>query len=162
MTCAEDLHLSAFHYKIFSASSYAGQTHSITLLNITLVHVMYCGYTFVYTYFKCVPLVLLQNPMLFDGCDFYLSGILQPPKEDLSRLIILAGGNILSREPRNEVSKDAVCPFHAQDSSFSTCHTFIVKKCTISPVNLRGTISQVPPAWILDCVSHFQLIDTSC
>ena len=110
----------------------------------------------------------LQSPGLFDGCElFFPSSFItpQPSKEDLVRLVKMAGGTVLGREPRARggASNPTTCPYHAKpDSLLSTCHSIIVSNCSTDTCWEKNTgTAQAPPSWILDCLSHFQLLDIS-
>jgi BRCA1-associated RING domain protein 1 len=50
--------------------------------------------------------MFLQLPGLFDGCQFFFSGIFDPKtpqKEELIQLVKYGGGRILTREPKQEL-----------------------------------------------------------
>lgn len=116
---------------------------------------------------KSFVLVMMQAPGLFDGCQFYFSGMFPPPrasKEDLSHLVKLAGGSVLTREPRGQEDTTHVCPYHAKPQSpFFSSHTFIVYDSHVenSPAKPKtSSVVTVPSLWLLDCLSHFELVDT--
>jgi BRCA1-associated RING domain protein 1 len=110
---------------------------------------------------------LVKNPGLFDGCHFYFSGSYSPPlpnKESLIELVQLAGGHLLTREPKDLDENDIIFtsfPFHAnsEDSIFTTCHSFIIKPVISSPSANSPYLAILPCSWVLDCLAHFQLID---
>ena len=108
----------------------------------------------------------MQAPGLFDGCEFYFSGVFSPPrasKDDLSHLVKLAGGRVLAREPRSQEETAHICPYHATPQSlFFSNHTFIVydSYSELSHAKVRSTnVIAVPSSWLLDCLSHFELLD---
>ena len=119
-------------------------------------------------YHQIFVIVVMQAPGLFDGCQFYFSGMFPPPrasKEDLSHLVKLAGGSVLTREPRGQENTTHVCPYHAKPQSpFFSSHTFVVYDSHVenSPGAKAKTSSvvTVPSLWLLDCLSHFELVDT--
>ena len=121
---------------------------------------------------------LLQNPSLFDGCDFYFVGLsvssTSPSRDELVGLITAAGGRILSREPRVEPKEEGEvkggpprqCPFHgALSSDLKGINTFVLyDPCSleessklISKWRHHRTTVTVPIAWILDCLTYFEL-----
>ena len=111
---------------------------------------------------------MMQAPGLFDGCQFYFFGVFPPPrasKEDLSHLVKLAGGSVLTREPRGQEDTTHICPYHAKPQSpFFSRHTFIVYDShgENSPAKAKtSSVVTVPSLWLLDCLSHFELVDTS-
>ena len=90
----------------------------------------------------------------------------QASKEDLSRLIKLAGGKVLTREPKDH-SLSTVCPYHMNHSSkVKPSSTFVVYDpcCTEQNVKSKNSSTQtthvaiVPASWLLDCLSCFELI----
>lgn len=105
---------------------------------------------------------------MFDGCEFFFKGLSpnhQPSKNELTKLVQLAGGKVLTREPKPSDENDAIfttnfCyPFHAPPGSiFTTCHTFIVSVITSSR-RFNSCLAEVPFNWILDSLSHFKLIE---
>lgn len=107
---------------------------------------------------------IFQIPRLFDGCEFFFSGTFDPPhptKEDLVRLVKMAGGTLVNREPRSSVCSSAMCPYHAKPGSpLCACPVVIVSGSSTYPTKEHSTTFQVPPTWIFDCLSHFQLKDT--
>ena len=113
-------------------------------------------------------MIMIQAPGLFDGCQFYFSGVFSPPrasKEDLSHLVKLAGGRVLAREPRSQEDSAHICPYHAAPQSLFFCnHTFIVydSHSEHSPAKVRASnVITVPSSWLLDCLSHFELLDVT-
>ena len=57
----------------------------------------------------------IQDPGLFDGCHFHLKGRFDRPgmlgKKDMTDIIVLAGGQVVAREPTNETASVA-SPYH--------------------------------------------------
>lgn len=132
---------------------------------------MWCVHSFFAHY-------VLQNPSLFDGFDFYFVGVTAhsatPSRDEVVGLITAAGGRILSREPRidpreEEEEKGSLtkqCPFHsALSDGLKEVTTFVLyDPCCIEENSKllskwrghRSTVT-VPIAWILDCLTHFEL-----
>ena len=103
-------------------------------------------------------------PQLFNGCEFFFYGEFVPPhpsKEELVRLVMVAGGSVLSREPRNGDRAYTICPYHAKPGSRLLSSSFIsVSSCSTLPLKGKSTTFQVSPTWIFDCLSQFKLMDT--
>lgn len=128
--------------------------------------------------FKCLP-------KLFDGCSFYLSGVYSKhlPKEKVMNLVTLGGGKVLYREPKTSDIDPLIAPlphemnklklgvkvqhpdviFHAKENSAQVCcKEYIIyddqenpsHKTIFSPV-----LCTAPVAWLLDCISNFQILD---
>ena len=75
------------------------------------------------------------------------------------RLVKMAGGAVLSREPRSSpVNNHTVCPYHAQPG-FSS-HLIVVSVSSTYPIKVESGAFHVPPTWIFDCLSHFELVNT--
>lgn len=121
---------------------------------------------------------LLQNPGLFDGCDFYFVGTslpsTTPSRDELVGLITAAGGRLLSREPRVDPKEEEdakggpprQCPFHgALSDGLKGVGTFVLydpccleeSSKLLSKWRHHGTTVTVPIAWILDCLTHFEM-----
>ena len=70
---------------------------------------------------------------------------------------------MLSREPkvddkRSSMNFDPKYPYHAKpESIFSKSHSFIVHSLLSSAKT--SSVATVPASWILDCLSHFELLD---
>jgi hypothetical protein len=107
---------------------------------------------------------MLQVPKLFDGLEFFFASDFTPPqpsKEDLVKLVKMAGGTVLNRPPRSSVTTHDLCPYHAKPGShLSTRHVVIVSSSNTQPVSCATFQVHVPPTWIFDCLSHFELVDT--
>lgn len=122
---------------------------------------------------------VLQNPSLFDGCDFFFLGTTAPSatpsRDEVVGLITAAGGRVLSREPRLANSREEEelkgtltkqCPFHgALSGNLKEVNTFVLyDPCCVeenskilSKWRDHWTTATVPIAWILDCLTHFEL-----
>lgn len=74
-------------------------------------------------------------------------------------LVRLSGGRVLGRQPKSSDLTVSTHPFHAKQSAVQ--NTFIVyDPCTelhIVPPSSKVVI--VPASWLLDCLSHFELLD---
>ena len=110
---------------------------------------------------------LIQLPGLFDGCEIYLAGNFSPPrasKEDLSYLIKLSGGKILNREPRStEKSSTTIWPCHSTENN--RIYVFIVydphteaSQSIATKSSACNNVAIVPASWLLDSITHFQLL----
>ena len=76
------------------------------------------------------------------------------------QIVQLSGGKILIREPKYSDQPSCLYPFHAQRSvNFPGCNRFIVySHCAQQVPTFRGNIMFIPAAWLLDCLSHFELL----
>ena len=72
------------------------------------------------------------------------------------RLVKMAGGAVLSREPRS--SPRTVCPYHAKPGF--TSHFIVISGSSTYQIKADSGAFHVPPTWIFDCLSHFELINT--
>ena len=125
--------------------------------------VIYTRYVHVCMYYvPCLNQFHLQIPRLFDGCEFYFCGNFLPPnpsKGDLVRLVKMAGGAVLSREPRSSpVYNHTVCPYHAKPGF--TSHFIVISGSSTYPIKADSGAFHVSPTWIFDCLSHFELMNT--
>ncbi|XP_067120465.1 BRCA1-associated RING domain protein 1-like [Centruroides vittatus] len=103
-----------------------------------------------------------QNPPLFDGCEFYISGNFTPPlpsNEQLGALVKLGGGKLLTREPRSEVlDTDLTVPYHAQkENPLSKCTYFIIS--ANSKVVVSDNTCRLSADWLLDSIGAFTLLN---
>ncbi|XP_064401882.1 BRCA1-associated RING domain protein 1-like isoform X2 [Halichondria panicea] len=109
---------------------------------------------------------IMKLPGLFDGCEIFLSGLFAPPqasKDELGKLIKLADGQLLAREPI--YLPHTTHPYHMKQGSKSKpCSTFVVcdpfceqrDKYVVS--SRRTNVKIVPASWLLDCLSCFEII----
>ena len=78
-------------------------------------------------------------------------------------LVRLSGGKVLTREPRACDQRDFIYPFHAKHTvGLPVCNRFIVYDPCTDKVPIRnGTknLATVPASWLLDCLSHFELVN---
>ncbi|EDO48850.1 predicted protein, partial [Nematostella vectensis] len=116
-------------------------------------------------------------PGLFEGCSFYVHGTYDPAvpsKEEITQLIKYGGGKVLSREPRADdlepsiMGKDTNTPFptvayHARPNSNQYwCTNYIIfdPLCEKQPKHIFSRhVSTAPFTWLLDCISHYQILD---
>ena len=87
-----------------------------------------------------------------------------PSKAELIELIRILDGHVLTREPREDIHTLKKCPFHAEPTSmFTSVHTFIlfdpgsVDEKGLSKWKTFKSVAMVPIAWLLDCITHYQL-----
>jgi BRCT domain, a BRCA1 C-terminus domain len=112
-----------------------------------------------------------QLPSLFDGCRFYLHGEFGqggqhpvPTRDELTQLVRLGGGTMLSREPRLELYNqlEMTVPYHADpNSALADCSFFVVSSSERDVVvcGKGRRLCRVPPAWVLASAAEFRLID---
>ncbi|XP_076807031.1 BRCA1-associated RING domain protein 1-like [Clavelina lepadiformis] len=106
-------------------------------------------------------------PRLFDGCHFFLYGRFSSPsptKTELSELIKVSGGSVLSREPKPHSDCVQACqkvPYHAKpdtDQYFFTYYIIYDSSQQQQPRLVRqGKVCAVTVNWLLDCISQFEL-----
>lgn len=115
--------------------------------------------------FFCFLFFFFQLPGLFDGCQFYFHGKFSfptPTREELIGLVKLAGGTILTREPRLYSLDDYpyTVPFHALPSSdLADCSIFVVYDdiCPDPPFVEAQRMSCLPVSWLMDSAASFSL-----
>ena len=109
----------------------------------------------------------LQNPGLFDGCSFFLTGHFTfpaPSKEELGTLIQLSDGKVLLREPQATALETAAqpWPFHASEqckySQYVVCGSGQDNSWATRLKHKSPLIAVVSATWILDSLSHFKLL----
>lgn len=110
-----------------------------------------------------------QCPAIFHGCHFYLSGNFKPPsanKQQLTELLQLAGGIVLTREPKPDSDSIQTCtkvPYHAHKDSAQYFYTYYIVYDNIqgkpSRFVRRGKVCTVPLTWVYDCISQFYLCE---
>ncbi|KAG7463949.1 hypothetical protein MATL_G00182100 [Megalops atlanticus] len=105
-------------------------------------------------------------PRLFDGCFFFLLGSFnKPPKEELLRLVKEGGGQVLTRQPKpdSDVTQTlSAAAYHAppgSDQALCTQYILYDPQGSFKPPRVRlGKVWSAPSAWLLDCISAFQLL----
>lgn len=81
---------------------------------------------------------------LFSGLSICLQGPLDaPPKEELSALLALGGATVLPRVP----------------PSLETRVVVVTQRFGADASQRGGHVVTVPPSWVLDCVSKFEVLD---
>ncbi|KAH3719316.1 BRCA1-associated RING domain protein 1-like [Dreissena polymorpha] len=107
-------------------------------------------------------------PGLFHGCKFYFHGsfeFAQPSKDDLTQIITVAEGTILTREPKpGYLDNNLTVPYHADPScEFANICVFIVHEKISDRVVLRNkNMCSVTSAWIMDSACNFQFMPLPC
>ncbi|KAI5152627.1 Brca1-Associated Ring Domain Protein 1 [Manis pentadactyla] len=105
-------------------------------------------------------------PKLFDGCYFYFGGTFKHhPKDNLTKLVAAAGGQILSRKPKpdSDVTQTInTVAYHAKpDSDQRFCTQYIIYEDLSNhrPERARqGKVWMAPSSWFIDCVMSFELL----
>ncbi|KAK2490584.1 hypothetical protein MC885_007922 [Smutsia gigantea] len=105
-------------------------------------------------------------PKLFDGCYFYFGGTFKHhPKDNLTKLVTAAGGQILSRKPKpdSDVTQTInTVAYHAKpDSDQHFCTQYIIYEDLSNhrPERARqGKVWMAPSSWFIDCVMSFELL----
>ncbi|XP_031307683.2 BRCA1-associated RING domain protein 1 [Camelus dromedarius] len=105
-------------------------------------------------------------PKLFDGCYFYFGGTFKHhPKDNLTKLVAAAGGQILSRKPKpdSDVTQSiSTVAYHARpDSDQRFCTQYIIYEDLSNhrPERVRqGKVWMAPSSWFIDCVMSFELL----
>jgi len=110
-----------------------------------------------------------NQPGLFAGLHFYLSGTFDPPcfsKVELQNLVKIAGGKIIAREPDPEFipSQEDTVPHHALTSSSmaSTSHVILYmkggKREPMIKYNMKH-VKTLPVSWLLSCITSGCVVD---
>ncbi|XP_057603237.1 BRCA1-associated RING domain protein 1 isoform X2 [Hippopotamus amphibius kiboko] len=105
-------------------------------------------------------------PKLFDGCYFYFVGTFKHhPKDNLTKLVTAAGGQILSRKPKpdSDVTQTInTVAYHAEpDSDQRFCTQYIIYEDLSNhrPERIRqGKVWMATSSWFIDCVMSFELL----
>uniref|UniRef100_H2YAG8 BRCA1-associated RING domain protein 1 n=1 Tax=Ciona savignyi TaxID=51511 RepID=H2YAG8_CIOSA len=113
---------------------------------------------------------LKSLPRLFDGCHFFLSGRFSPPglsKNQLCDIIKLAGGELLSREPKPDSDRVQACTkiaYHARPICMHYLHTYYIvydaSQNSSQRIIMQGKVATVTANWILDCISQFSILSS--
>uniref|UniRef100_A0A1I8IUZ3 ANK_REP_REGION domain-containing protein n=2 Tax=Macrostomum lignano TaxID=282301 RepID=A0A1I8IUZ3_9PLAT len=123
-------------------------------------------------------------PPLLNGCHFHLDSAsigpgANPSRQELSRLLTLAGAQLIAREPKPGFLQDFVftVPYHAaKDSQLASCAVVVLfdakqqqqqqnskkKGGAAGPVTNRPEIEGVlykSVDWLMDCLTRFELSD---
>jgi len=113
---------------------------------------------------------------LFDGCHFYLHGSFPPPqpnKEELVSLLKFSGANLLTREPAPSVAAMGLhtYPYHANAACKRNVFILMdgdaldspkVRKWKVISNDEKALVAVVSVGWLLDCLTHFQLLPICC
>jgi len=110
-----------------------------------------------------------NQPGLFDGLHFYLSGTFEPPcltKAEVQNIVKMGGGKLLSREPDPEFipSQEDTVPYHAPTSSSiaSTSHVILYmlggKREPMIKYNMKH-VKTLPVSWLLSCITSGSVVD---
>ncbi|GFX17161.1 BRCA1-associated RING domain protein 1 [Trichonephila clavipes] len=96
-------------------------------------------------------------PPLFDGFFFYLHGTFAAPtptREDLSNLIHLGGGKLLSREPKQDTIDAYMIPYHAAESPLEdTSHIILYQEKPPKERHIHsGHICTSQVMWLVTCI----------
>ncbi|XP_020007370.1 BRCA1-associated RING domain protein 1 isoform X2 [Castor canadensis] len=105
-------------------------------------------------------------PKLFDGCYFYFGGtFIHHPKDNLMKLVIAAGGQILNRKPKpdSDVTQTInTVAYHAKpesDQRFCTQYIIYEDLSNYRPERVRqGKVWMAPSSWLISCVMSFELL----
>ena len=110
------------------------------------------------TYFK-------KYPKLFEDCSFFLHGEFKVfDKQDFIKLIDLAGGKILKREPKLERADELIAaevPHHNDNETskdFTCSHFILYDSAKIKEINHKY-LKSVRPSWLFTCIDHFKIVD---
>ncbi|GFS66207.1 BRCA1-associated RING domain protein 1 [Trichonephila inaurata madagascariensis] len=103
-------------------------------------------------------------PPLFDGFFFYLHGTFAAPtptREDLSNLIHLGGGKLLSREPKQDTIDSYMIPYHAAESPLEdTSHIILYQEKPPKERHIHsGHICTSQVMWLVTCISEFKILE---
>ena len=84
-----------------------------------------------------------------------------PTKQDFEQLVKIAGGTVLHETPQSGEFDSAISPYHAKPGSdVFSCKYILVNSSSTQTVKHRLFAISVSPTWILDCLSHFELLNT--
>ncbi|KAK1902616.1 BRCA1-associated RING domain protein 1 [Dissostichus eleginoides] len=108
-------------------------------------------------------------PPLFDGCFFFLLGSFKAPsKDELTKLLREAGGQLLIRQPKpdSDVTQTlSAAAYHAlPGSDQALCTQYIIfdhQGPHKPPVVRRGKVWSAPSNWIIGCIAAFRLLPVS-
>jgi len=112
-----------------------------------------------------------NQPGLFAGLHFYLSGTFEPPcltKVELMNIVKMAGGKIIAREPDPEFipSQEDTVPHHALTSSSmaATSHVILYmrggKREPMIKYNMKH-VKTLPVSWLISCITSGCVVDPS-
>jgi len=108
-----------------------------------------------------------NQPGLFAGLHFFLSGTFEPPcftKAEMQTMVKMAGGKVITREPDPEFipSQEDTVPHHALISSSiaSTSHVILYmaggKREPMIKYNMKH-VKTLPVSWLLSCITNGHL-----
>ena len=122
-------------------------------------------------FLKVQEMIAAQQPGLFAGLHFYLTTNISSSsspglsREDLSSLVRLCGGKLVSREPDPEwiPAEEVSVPHHApsQSSMAGTSHVILYRQGEGEPelkYNMKH-VKTLPLSWLLNCVRTTSLVD---
>ena len=121
-------------------------------------------------FLKAQEMIAAQQPGLFAGLHFYVMNTNLPPspglsREDLTSLVKLCGGKLVTREPDPEwiPAEEVSVPHHApsQSSMAGTSHIILYREGEGEPqlkYNMKH-VKTLPVSWLLHCVRTTSLVD---
>ena len=121
-------------------------------------------------FLKVQEMTAAQQPGLFAGLHFYLMNNNLPPspglsREDLSSLVKLSGGKLVTREPDPEwiPAEEVSVPHHApsQSSLTGTSHVILYREGEGEPrlkYNMKH-VKTLPVSWFINCVRTTSLVE---
>jgi hypothetical protein len=103
--------------------------------------------------------------LLFEGCNFYFHGNFQIfDKKELEKLVKLAGGSLIKREPKveriNEEEVNTRLPYHldkTEDKTFR-CSNFIIFDVTKHDIIKSPNLMTAQPKWLFNCIDRFKIL----
>jgi BRCA1-associated RING domain protein 1 len=101
----------------------------------------------------------VQNPSLFEGCNFYFHGDFKVfAKDDLVKLVQLAGGKILRREPKLERLEELMqpSPFHAE-SNLKCSHFIVYDENKPKIIIKHEYLNTLNINWVFNCIDKFKI-----
>lgn len=107
-----------------------------------------------------------QYPKLFEDCKFYFHGDFAVfDKQDLVKLVQLAGASVLKREPKLDRVEELITveiPHHLDrehDETFSCSH-FILHDTTKLKEDLKHKyLYSVKTSWLFSCIDQFKVLN---
>lgn len=106
-----------------------------------------------------------QYPKLFEDCFFYLHGKFNVfDKSDMTKLVELAGGQILKREPKVANVKDLLpeeMPHHLDletNKDFSCAYYILYDLDQPLEINHKY-LKTVRPKWLFECIDEFKILE---
>ncbi|KAK6113591.1 hypothetical protein QQG55_52265 [Brugia pahangi] len=108
-----------------------------------------------------------MEPELFRGCHFYFCKHKYLPyrENEVKKLVRLAGGVILGREPKiEEYIESGLRPYHAKRAGnnlnelFGLFVVYMPGQSIPQRVTKQKFISLITPIWIMECIAKFTLL----